>query len=106
MSSLARARLAHAQSLFMEPQTQAAAQLPLRPQDEIECRRCEVHCDKVVYPAACVERSCPFLYAYREFGHTYVGCMQQVFGVEIDVDLLLAAEEEKGFGAIKAQRNP
>jgi len=90
----------------MEAQTQAQAELPLRPQDEIECRRCDVHCDKVVYPAACVERSCPFLYAYREFGHTYVGCMQRVFGVEIDVDLLLAAEEEKGFGAIKAQRNP
>ena len=89
----------------MEPHTQVA-ELPLRPQDEIECRRCDVHCDKVVYPAACLERSCPFVYAYREFGHTYVGCMQRVFGVEIDVDLLLAAEEEKGFGAIKAKRNP
>ena len=63
-----------------------ASKLPLHPQDEIECRRCGVHCDKVVYPAACVERGCSFLYSYREFGHTYVGCMQKVFDVEIDLD--------------------
>ena len=47
-----------------------------------------MHCDKVVYPAACVEKACPFLYAIEEFGHRYVGCMQNVFDVEIDVDLL------------------
>ena len=90
----------------MEAQAQPAAELPLRPQDEIECRRCDVHCDKIVYPAACVERSCPFLYAYREFGHTYVGCMQRVYSVDIDLDLLRAAEQERGFGAVKAVRNP
>ena len=45
--------------------------LPLRPQDELECRRCDVHCDKVVYPSACVERACPFLYAYEDHGHTW-----------------------------------
>ena len=69
----------------------APAELPLRPQDEVECRRCEVHCDKVVYPAACIERACPFLYAYEAWGHTYMGCMQKVFDVEIDLDLLEAA---------------
>ena len=81
--------------------------LPLRPQDEVECRRCGVHCDKVVYPSACVERACPFLYAYQDSGHTYVGCMQKVFGVEIDLDLLHEAERRReGFGAIRAQRKP
>ena len=83
------------------------AALPLRPQDEVECRRCAVHCDKVVYPAACLDRACPFVYAYQEFGHTYMGCMQKVFEVEIDLDLLRAAEEAReGFGAIKAVREP
>ena len=53
----------------------AAQSLPLRPQDEVECRRCGVHCDKIVYPAACIDRACPFVYAYEEFGHTYIGCM-------------------------------
>jgi hypothetical protein len=83
-----------------------AVGLPLRPQDETECRRCEVHCDKIVYPGACAERSCPFLYAYEAFGHTYVGCMQNVYEVEIDLDLLRLAERSKGFGAVKAKREP
>ena len=83
----------------------AATELPLRPQDEVECRRCEVHCDKVVYPSACVERACPFLSAYEDHGHTYIGCMQKVFSVEIDLDLLRAAEARReGFGAIRASR--
>jgi hypothetical protein len=89
----------------MRPET--LAELPLRPQDEVECRRCAVHCDKVVYPSACLARSCPFVYAYEEHGHTYMGCMQKVFGVEIDLRMLCAAEAHRdGFGAVKAVRNP
>ena len=79
------------------------AELPLRPQDEVECRRCDVHCDKVVYPGSCVERACPFVYLYEEFGHTYMGCVMKVFEVEIDFDLLRAAEARGGgFGAVRA----
>jgi hypothetical protein len=82
-------------------------ELPLRPQDETECRRCEVHCDKVVYPSACLEGACPFLYAFEEHGRTYVGCMQKVYEVEIDLELLEAAGGGKtGFGAVKACRQP
>ena len=56
---------------------------------------------------ACVERACPFLYAFEEFGHTYVGCMQKVYEVEIDLDLLRAAESRRGgFGAVRATREP
>ena len=80
-------------------------ELPLRPQDELQCRRCEVHCDKVVFPGACVTRACPFVYAYEAWGHTYMGCMQGVFDVEIDLDLLRAAERRReGFGAVMARR--
>ena len=86
---------------------QANVELPLRPQDEVECRRCEVHCDKVVYPGACLERACPFVYAYEAWGHTYMGCMQKVYEVEIDLELLQAAEaRQDGFGAVKAMRAP
>ena len=82
-------------------------ELPLRPQDEAECRRCGVHCDKVVYPGACLEQNCPFLYSFEEFGHTYVGCMQKVFDVEIDLDLLRQAEATRsGFGAVRATAPP
>ena len=93
----------------MEQETQPAfaTELPLRPQDEIECRRCDVHCDKVVYPSACVDRACPFLYAYEEFGHRYIGCMQKIYDVEIDLDMLAEAEARPGgFGAVKARRKP
>jgi hypothetical protein len=81
--------------------------LPLHPQDEVECRRCQVHCDKVVYPASCVDRACPFMYAFRERGRTYIGCMQKVFEVEIDLELLQEAERRRGgFGAVKTNRRP
>ena len=81
--------------------------LPLHPQQELECRRCDVHCDKIVYPAACVERSCPFVYAFEEFGRTYIGCMQKVYEVEIDLELLQVAERRRdGFGGVKAVRPP
>ena len=83
------------------------SELPLRPQDELECRRCDVHCDKVVYPSACVARACPFLYAYEDHGHTFIGCMQKVYEVEIDLDMLRAAEaRDGGFGAVKSIRKP
>lgn len=85
----------------------ATQTLPLRPQDEVRCNRCDVHCDKVVYPAACLERSCPFVYAYEEFGHTYLGCMQKVYECEIDLHILLAGEQTRaGFGAVRATRKP
>lgn len=91
----------------MTPQQSATSALPLRPQDEMECRRCDVHCDKVVYPGACLARGCPFVYSYEGWGHTYVGCMQKVYDVEIDLEMLRAAEERKpGFGAILARRRP
>jgi hypothetical protein len=85
----------------------AVPALPLRVQDEVECRHCDVHCEKVVYPGACLRMACPFVYAYEAWGHTYVGCMQKVFDVEIDLALLEAAEAERsGFGAVRARRAP
>ena len=81
--------------------------LPLRPQDAVDCRGCEVHCDKVVYPSACLARSCPFVYAYEEHGHRFMGCMQKIFEVEIDVDMVRAAERRReGFGAVRATKRP
>src|SRR5687768_17872658 len=82
MSSLA-ARTGSTHNPGVEQPVQAPTELPLHPQDEVECRRCEVHCDKVVYPGACLERSCPLVYAYEAWGHTYVGCMRRVYAVEI-----------------------
>jgi hypothetical protein len=106
MSSLA-AVVGSANNPVVQVPTDTAAAIPLRPQDEVECRRCGVHCDKIVYPGACVERACPFLYAYEDHGHTYVGCLQKVFEVEIDLDLIREGERRReGFGAVKARRQP
>jgi hypothetical protein len=81
--------------------------IPLRVQDEVECRHCDVHCEKVVYPGACIRTGCPFVYAYEAWGRTYMGCLQKVFDVEIDLSLLQAAESERGgFGAVRARRAP
>ena len=47
------------------------------------------------------------LYAFEEFGHTYIGCMQRVYGVEIDLEMLHEAEAKReGFGAMRATRAP
>src|SRR5581483_7680488 len=91
MSSLAAVR-GRSDNAVMTPEQAAAPALPLRPQDEMECRRCGVHCDKVVYPGACLSRGCPFVYSYEAWGHTYLGCMQKVYEVEIDIDMLRTDE--------------
>ena len=81
--------------------------IPLRAQDEVQCRHCEVHCEKVVYPGACLRMACPFVYAYEAWGRTYMGCLQKVFDVEIDLALLQAAEAGRsGFGPVRARRAP
>jgi hypothetical protein len=88
---------------------EAAAEvgIPLRVQDEVECRHCAVHCEKVVYPGACIRMSCPFVYAYEAWGRSYMGCLQKVFDVEIDLSLLRAAEAERGgVGAVLVRRAP
>src|ERR1700749_2331027 len=106
MSSLAVVRN-RSDNAGMPPEQTAAPALPLRPQDEMECRRCEVHCDKVVYPGACLSRGCPFVYSYEGWGHTYVGCMQKIYAVEIAPDLLAEAEKQQaGFGATRAMPQP
>ena len=54
-----------------------------------ECRQCCAFCDKTIQPRGCIEADCPFLYTYEDekSGRQYMGCLQKVFGVEIDVDM-------------------
>ena len=44
--------------------------------------------------------------SFEEVGRTYVGCMQKVFDVEIDLVLMLEAEQRGQFGAVRANRRP
>jgi hypothetical protein len=74
-----------------------------------ECRQCCAFCDKTIEPRGCIEMNCPFLYEYHDerSGRRYMGCIQKVFGVEIDVELFEKAERTRlGFGGVKAVREP
>src|SRR6185312_7808161 len=53
-----------------------------------ECRQCATYCDRVIAPATCIADNCPNLYAYDDplTGRSYMGCVQQVFASEIDVE--------------------
>ena len=74
-----------------------------------ECRQCCAFCDKTIEPRGCIEMGCPFLYTYQDesSGRSYMGCLQKVFGVEIDVDMFRKAERTRaGYGGVKAVREP
>lgn len=74
---------------------------------EVECRRCGVVCQMVIYPQKCVEQACPFLYAYDAWGRRYAGCTHGIFSVDIDVEhLRRASRRRNGFGPIRAVREP
>jgi hypothetical protein len=68
-----------------------------------ECRRCRTFCDKLIEPRGCVEMGCPYLYSYDDelSGRRYLGCLNRVFGCEIDVDAFEAAERSGGYGGVK-----
>jgi hypothetical protein len=73
-----------------------------------ECRRCRTFCDKLVEPRGCLELRCSYLYSYHDplSGGRYMGCIKQVFGAEIDIDMFEAAERAGGYGGIKMTGEP
>ena len=74
-----------------------------------ECRQCCAFCDKMIQPRGCIEMELPVPLHLRgrATGRSYMGCLQKVFGVEIDVDMFQKAERTRqGFGGIKAMREP
>jgi len=74
-----------------------------------ECRQCATYCDRVIAPATCIADECPNLYTYDDplTGRRYMGCLQQVFATEIDVELFRAAERTRtGFGTVRLAGSP
>ena len=74
-----------------------------------ECRQCSTYCDRVIAPATCVATGCPYLYAYDDplSGRRYMGCLQQVFATEIDVEMFREAERTRqGFGSVRLAAAP
>lgn len=71
------------------------------------CRQCPISCERVVEPAGCIEADCPRLYSHIREGRTWVGCMEGVYDVEIDLRGLERLQQTKaGFGALRAAREP
>jgi hypothetical protein len=74
-----------------------------------ECRQCSTYCDRVIAPASCLADDCPNLYSYDDplTGRRYMGCLQQVFATEIDVELFREAERTRaGFGTVRLANAP
>jgi hypothetical protein len=74
-----------------------------------ECRECCSFCDRLIHPSGCVESGCRYLYLYDEeqTGRRYMGCLNKVFKVEIDVELFEMAEQTHlGFGGVKMTGDP
>lgn len=60
----------------------------------LECRECEVICERVVSPYRCLRSGCSAVYAYEDGDTTYFGCVHKVFAPELD----LAAFDDPGEG--------
>jgi len=74
-----------------------------------ECRQCCTFCDRVVLPSGCLESGCKYLYLYddEETGSRYMGCMNKVFKVEIDMAVFHEAERTRqGYGGVKMSGMP
>lgn len=79
-------------------------------QEELsECRQCCSFCDRVVLPSGCLDANCPYLYLYDDeaTGRRFMGCLNKVFKVEIDVELFRESERTRhGFGGVKLTGAP
>ena len=75
--------------------------------EELECTKCGVLCEKVIYPASCFDSDCKYIYSYDEDNSTYFGCLYKVFAVEVNLEGFHGLEKRKGgFGAVKVVRPP
>ena len=74
-----------------------------------ECRQCCSFCDRVLLPSGCLESNCEYLYLYDDEanGRRYMGCLNKVFKVEIDVELFRETERTRhGYGGVKLTGTP
>jgi len=51
----------------------------------LECRECEVICERVIYPWQCLRSKCECIYSYEDEDTMYFGCLHKVFAPELDL---------------------
>jgi hypothetical protein len=62
-----------------------------------------------VHPAGCLAAGCRYLYFYddEKTGNRFMGCLNKVFSVEIDLEVFNEAERTRhGFGGVKMTGRP
>lgn len=72
----------------------------------LECRECEVICERVVWPQHCLDSNCSSVYVYEDDETKMFGCLHKVFAPDLD---LAVFERRTGrgrggdaYGAMKA----
>lgn len=68
----------------------------------LECRECEVICERVVSPWQCLRSQCKYIYSYDDRETTYFGCLHKVFLPELD--LAAFTERENGFDKAREKK--
>jgi hypothetical protein len=51
----------------------------------LECRECEVICERVVHPWHCLRSGCEYVYAFEDDDTMYFGCLWKVFPGEFNM---------------------
>jgi len=77
----------------------------------LECRECEVICERVVWPLHCLRSGCTSVYAYEDGETTYFGCLHRVFALELDLTafaphVLGARTGSDPYGPLRVARVP
>ena len=74
----------------------------------LECRECEVICERVVYPWQCLRSNCKYVYAFADEETKYFGCLHKVFTPELDLAAFSGLERHAPdpYGMLKTARSP
>jgi hypothetical protein len=74
-----------------------------------ECRQCCSFCDRILHPSGCIQSRCRYLYSYDDegSGRRFMGCLNKIFKVEIDVGVFDEAQRTRhGYGGVKLTGSP
>jgi len=90
---------------------EAVAWTTRRERLRLECRECEVICERVVSPWECLRSRCPYVYSYEEGETAYFGCLYKVFLPELDLAAFLEdrTKSRRGsdpYGPLRVSRLP
>jgi hypothetical protein len=76
----------------------------------LECRECEVICERVVSPHHCLESGCSSVYVYEDDDAKMFGCLDKVFAAELDLAAVTGraarGRGSDGYGALRLDRSP